>query len=204
MMKKVLLIFAKNLIYGQVKTRIAATMGNEVAIDIYQQLLRHTHSVTKRVDAEKIIFYSDFIEEDIWENDEFEKEIQRGNELGERMKNAFITAFEKKYEKVIIVGTDCPELNKNILEQAFIQLNDYDLVIGPAKDGGYYLLGMKKMHSFLFENMSWSTSKVFNDTIVVCNNNQLNYFLLPELSDLDEEKDLIDLGKSIDYKRVMP
>ena len=203
-MEKALLIFAKNLIYGQVKTRLAATMGNDVAMDIYQQLLHHTHSITETVDADKIIFYADFIEEDIWDIKEFKKEIQKGIDLGNRMENAFKNTFAKGYKKVVIVGTDCPELDKNILEQAFIQLNDFDLVIGPATDGGYYLLGMKKLHSFLFKSMEWSTSKVFNDTISACHKNQINYFLLPKLSDLDEEKDLIDLKKSFGYKQRCP
>ncbi len=192
MMNNALLIFVKNLIDGQVKTRLAATLGNKTAINIYKKLLRHTHSVTQKIDAEKIVFYADFIEEDVWNKEEFKKEIQQGIDLGNRMKNAFINAFESGYEKVIIIGTDCPEINKTILKNAFMKLNNLDVVIGPATDGGYYLLGMKKLYSCLFQNMKWSTDAVLNDTIDLCNKHQLTYFLLPELTDVDEEKDLIN------------
>lgn len=190
-MNKAVLIFVKNIIEGRVKTRLAATLGNEAAMNIYRQLLQHAHDVIKNIDAAKIVSYSDVIEEDRWNNDEFKKELQQGIDLGKRMENAFIHAFETGYDSVIIIGTDCPEINKNILETAFKELNDFDIVIGPATDGGYYLLGMKKLHSFLFKNMKWSTSTVFKDTIERCNAGQLSYFLLPELSDIDEEKDLI-------------
>jgi uncharacterized protein len=192
MMNNALIIFVKNLIDGKVKTRLAATLGNEAAINIYKQLLHHTYSVTKTIGADKIVFYSDFIEEDIWNNKEFKKEIQQGIDLGKRMENAFINALKNGYEKVIIIGTDCPEINKNILENAFMQLNNFDIVIGPATDGGYYLLGMKKLHSFLFQNITWSTDAVLNETINLLNEHQLTYFLLPELTDVDEEKNLIN------------
>jgi len=200
MMEKALLIFAKNLIYGRVKTRIAATMGNDLAMDIYQQLLSRTHLAAKTADADKIVFYSDYIEEDIWDIKEFEKEIQQGNDLGERMKNAFITAFEKSYEKVIIVGTDCPQIDEKILEDAFAELDDHDIIIGPSTDGGYYLLGLKKAEPFLFENIKWSTGSVLKETISRCITNNWSYFLLPELTDIDEEKDLAHFKETFNFK----
>jgi rSAM/selenodomain-associated transferase 1 len=190
-MNKAVLIFVKSMIQGTVKTRLAASLGDEAAMNIYQQLLQHTHDVVRNIDADKIVFYSDVIEEDRWNNDQFKKELQEGIDLGKRMENAFIHAFRTGYDSVIIIGTDCPQINKSILETAFKQLNNFDIVIGPATDGGYYLLGMKKLHSLLFENMKWSTSTVLKDTIERCNARQLSYILLPELSDIDEEKDLI-------------
>lgn len=190
-MNNALLIFVKNAIHGTVKTRLAATLGNEAAMNIYKQLLANTHSVSKNIEADKIVFYSDFIEEDIWGNEEFKKEIQQGIDLGIRMENAFIKAFESGYEKAIIIGTDIPEINEDILENGFNQLNNFDIVIGPSTDGGYYLLGMKKMYSFLFQNMKWSTDTVLKDTIEICGQHQLSHFLLPELNDVDEEKDMI-------------
>lgn len=195
-----LLVFVKNLIDGQVKTRLAATVGSDAAIKIYQQLLQHTYYVSKNISAGKFVFYSDFIEEDIWNTSVFKKEIQQGNDLGERMKNAFTKAFENRFEKVIIIGTDGPQINENILENAFTKLNDYDIIIGPANDGGYYLLGMKKLHSFFFENIRWSTGSVLKETISRCQKNNLSYFLLPELIDIDEEKDLVHLKETSNFK----
>ena len=199
-MNNALLIFVKSLIYGQVKTRLAVTVGNDRAIKIYQQLLVHSYAAFKNVCADKIVFYSDFIEDDIWKNDEFEKKIQQGNDLGERMKNAFNTAFEKRYEKVIIVGTDCPGIDDDILEIAFAKLDDHDMVIGPSTDGGYYLLGMKKAEPFLFENIEWSTGSVLKETIGRCTKNYWSYFLLPELTDIDEEKDLVHFKETFNFK----
>jgi rSAM/selenodomain-associated transferase 1 len=188
-----LLIFVKNLVMGHVKTRLAATLGSEQAMGIYQQLLLHTHDAVQSFTADKFVFYSTFIEDDIWQNDLFHKEIQTGIYLGERMKNAFASVFEKGYQKTIIIGTDCPGINESILKDDFLNLHDSDIVIGPATDGGYYLLGIKKMYSFLFENIEWSTNKVLQQTINLCTRHKLSYFLLPELPDVDEEKDLIHL-----------
>ena len=198
MTKNALIIFVKNLIKDHVKTRLAKTLGDDVALNIYKQLLKNTHDKIQTLKIDKIVFYSNFIEDDIWENDLFQKEIQEGNDLGERMENAFKSlaveqagSFTAGYKKAIIIGTDCPGINKSLLENAFAKLNGYDIVIGPATDGGYYLLGMEKVHSFLFHNIEWSTNSVFQQTINLCNRNNLSYFLLPELSDIDEEKDLI-------------
>ena len=144
MTNNVLLIFVKNLIKGHVKTRLANTLGNDAAMDIYKQLLIIAHDKIQSLEIDKIVFYSEFIEDDIWEDDLFQKEIQEGNDLGERMKNAFKSLFTAGYKNAIIIGTDCPGINKNILQNAFLKLNHSDIVIGPSNDGGYYLLGMKK------------------------------------------------------------
>lgn len=194
-----LIIFVKNLVEGHVKTRLAATVGNKKAMEIYQRLIAHTYDVVQDFKADKFIFYSAFIEDDIWQNDFFEKHVQAGNDLGERMKNAFASVFEKGFTKIIIIGTDCPGINESILEKAFSNLNKTDVVIGPASDGGYYLLGVKKSHSFLFENIQWSTNKVLAATIELCKKHQLSYSLLSELSDVDEEKDLVHL-KPVEHK----
>lgn len=191
MTNNALIIFVRNLINGSVKTRLAATLGNDVAIDIYKQLLRNVHDKIKSLDSDKIVFYSDYIQDDIWEDKSFKKVIQEGNGLGERIENAFKFLFTAGYRKLIIIGNDCPELNGAILELTFERLNEFDIVIGPATDGGYYLLGLKNNYSFLFRNIEWSTVNVLHQTIERCDRNHLSYYLLPELSDIDEESDLI-------------
>ena len=140
------------------------------------------------------MFYSEFVPlEDVWDNKQYQKEVQEGRDLGARMNNAFISTFEKGYESVVIIGTDCPQLNAGIIINAFAYLNDHDVVIGPSADGGYYLLGMSQHYSALFENIEWSTETVFHNTINICKNNSFSYSLLPVLHDVDEEKDLIYL-----------
>lgn len=191
MTKQALIIFTKNPEAGKVKTRLAATIGNEAALAIYHQLLLHTVSTTKYLPVEKFVFYFNHIEnEDVWNSKYYRKEVQQGNDLGERMKNAFASIFQKDYGKIVIIGTDCPDVNAGIIMNAFDYLKSYDIVVGPAEDGGYYLIGMKELRPNLFENIKWSTDTVLHDTISKCTTLELNYHLLPVLKDIDEEKDL--------------
>ncbi len=184
-----LIVFTKNLLFGKVKTRLAATIGDDNAFKIYATLIAYTCSVTKQLSCGKIVYYSDYIEQnDVWNG--CRKAAQQGNDLGERMMNAFKDAFAAATDRAVIIGTDCFEIDRHIIEHAFKQLNEHDIVIGPAMDGGYYLLGIKSLHQPLFENIPWSTETVFEATITVCNHLNLSYFLLPVLNDVDEEKDL--------------
>ncbi len=190
-MNQAVLIFAKNLIYGEVKTRLAATAGKDVAFSVYEKLLQYTKEITENINADKIVFYSNNIEEqDFWNSNIFKKHLQSGIHLGERMQNAFAYAFENGYREVLIIGTDCFELTSSIIDIAFSKLKHYDVVIGPATDGGYYLLGIKSIYPLLFENIEWSTNTVFEKTIAACNQLSLRYYVLPQLNDVDEEKDL--------------
>lgn len=119
MTNDVLLIFVKNLFQGHVKTRLADTLGNDTAMDIYKQLLKNTHDTILLFEKYKIVFYSDFIESDIGGNNLFQKEIQEGNDLGERMKNAFKSSFTAGYKKVVIIGTDFRESIKIFWKMLF-------------------------------------------------------------------------------------
>jgi rSAM/selenodomain-associated transferase 1 len=191
MTKQALLIFTKNPEAGKVKTRLAATVGNETALAVYNQLLLHTVSVTEYLPVDKFVFYSNYIEQDdVWNTRHYLKEIQQGNDLGKKMNHAFSSIFQKGYDKIVIIGTDCPDLTAAIIMNAFAYLQSYDVVIGPAEDGGYYLLGMKELHHVILEDIKWSTNTVLHDTISKCEALQLNYYSLPVLKDIDEEKDL--------------
>ena len=192
MTKQALLIFAKNPKAGKVKTRLAATIGTDAALYVYKQLVEHTVSVTNCLPDDKIMFYSDFVfDEDAWNTEHYLKQLQNGKDLGERMNNAFASTFKNGYDRIVIIGTDCPALNAEIIMNAFACLDKYDVVIGPAEDGGYYLLGLKQLCSEVFENIPWSTSTVFDDTTRKCAALQLTYGLLPVLNDIDEENDLL-------------
>ncbi len=190
-MSKALIIFIKNPVLGKVKSRLAATIGDVSAFEVYKILLNHTQKTTFLVDADKFLFYSDFLQiEDEWSNDRLIKHLLNGNNLGERMCNAFEYTFLNKYQKVIIIGSDCIDLSASVIADAYMLLDDRDVVIGPAKDGGYYLLGMKELHQSLFKNISWGTSKVLKQTLSVCKSQHLKYSLLPTLTDIDVENDL--------------
>lgn len=201
MIKNGLIIFIKNPVKGKVKTRLAATIGDDMALEIYQKLIRHTLNIVEHIAADKFIFFSDSIDETIrYVNTPVYKEVQSGNDLGEKMNNAFMQLFKGGYKRVVIVGTDCPGITANILEKAFDEFNNSDVVIGPATDGGYYLLGLKEMHNHLFEKIAWSTSAVLHSTIERCSANKLSYYLLSALSDVDKEEDLVHLDNMSDCK----
>ncbi len=195
-MKRLLIIFCKNPELGKVKTRIAATLGEEKALAIYYKLINYTQKITTPLPFDKVVYYSNHIDrEDNWHNDHFKKALQKGNDLGEKMSNAFSESFAKGFSSVCIVGTDCMEITGKIILDAFKILEKKDAVLGPAKDGGYYLLGMTKPNPKIFQNKKWSTGSVSTDTILDFESLKLSYALLPVLSDVDEEKDVADWFK---------
>ncbi|MDG1661351.1 MAG: TIGR04282 family arsenosugar biosynthesis glycosyltransferase, partial [Winogradskyella sp.] len=156
---------------------------------IYKYLLQHTANVSKEVDADRFVFYSESIQDnDIWDDSFFNKKLQYGNDLGERMQNAFQQLFDSNYKNVIIIGSDLLDLNSVIINKAFSLLNVYDAVIGPAKDGGYYLLGLKAANPKLFKNKVWGTETVRRDTLNDLKNSTV--FTLDELNDIDTFEDM--------------
>ena len=191
MSNPLLIIFARNPQLGQVKSRLARTVGPDKALHIYRLLLDKTCQVALDSNSDKMVYYSDRIEqEDIWDSQIFRKAVQSNGDLGIRMLNAFHRAFEDGYDKAVIIGTDCFELSPQIINTAFEQLNKSDIVIGPALDGGYYLLGMKTLHSEVFINKNWSTPSVLRDTLRDIRKLGLKPRLLPLLNDVDAEEDL--------------
>lgn len=201
MNKSLLIIFAKNPELGKVKTRLAATVGNEIALAIYFQLLQKTREVAESLNQDKVVYYSNHLEEgDLWNEDTFRKAVQSDGDLGERMKSAFTDAFEQGYERVCIIGSDCMDISTEIIEEAFGKLHNRDAVIGASQDGGYYLLGMSKLIPELFDNKAWSTDEVFIATIEDFIRLNLDYAELPVLNDIDTEKDLADWSSVMSRK----
>jgi uncharacterized protein len=191
-----LIIFVRNAVLGKVKTRLAASIGDEMALRVYQKLLAHTRETCAQVDGQRLVYYSDHIDpEDSWGAGLFKKRVQSGADLGARMGNAFQTCFnQEKSTKALIIGSDCPDLTPKLLTQAFEALDQSDLVIGPALDGGYYLLGLRAYHAELFENMQWSTDQVASETIARAEKVNLKIHQLPVLRDVDELADLQAVG----------
>lgn len=200
--KDALIIFIKNPQLGKVKTRLAATLGNERALEIYHILMQHTMLTTKALDAQKYVFYSDFIDaNDIWDNEVFQKNIQfQTQDLGLKMASAFKHTVLQNHKKVLIIGSDCLELTPQVIEKAYMQLSHNEVVIGPAYDGGYYLIGFNferignqcdAVFEQLFLNKEWSHDRVCEEAINTCIGMNFNYYLLPTLTDVDEEKDYL-------------
>ena len=189
MSKNLLLIFTRNPELGKVKTRLAKSIGNETALEIYKFLLNKTKEVTENLTCNKAVYYSVKVREnDIWDSEVYQKHQQIGDDLGIRMQNAFQNSFDASYEKVLIIGSDLYDLTPNHINEAFTKLDSNDIVIGPAEDGGYYLLGMKKLQPNIFQNKEWGTSSVRKDTLKDLQ--KVNVHLLEELNDVDVIEDI--------------
>ncbi|CAH8285080.1 hypothetical protein EV196_101107 [Mariniflexile fucanivorans] len=187
--KKALIIFTRNPELGKCKTRLAKTIGDASALDIYKYLLKHTAEVAKSIPADKYLFYSETIQKnDIWDSAVFRKKLQKGIDLGTKMHNAFSDLFSLGYQKVIIIGSDLLDLKPSHINLAFEALNENDFVIGPAKDGGYYLLGMTALQNNIFEDKAWGTSTVLKETLNNLKNS--SFHLIEELNDIDTFEDM--------------
>jgi len=174
---------------GTCKTRLAKTIGDAAALQVYTYLLNHTKEVISQIEADKAVYYSVKIRHnDSWEANIFKKYQQFGSDLGERMQLAFSNGFNNGYSKIIIVGSDLYHLKPQHIQEAFKALDNNDVVIGPAQDGGYYLLGLKTMHAPLFKDKQWGTNTVFKSTIEDLKNKTVAY--LETLNDIDVYEDL--------------
>jgi rSAM/selenodomain-associated transferase 1 len=200
-LKEALIIFIKNPELGKVKTRLASTIGDEKALEIYKLLMKHTREIAQNVAVDRHVFYSQFIDEnDEWTNSDFYKHLQNQDpDLGLKMFSSFHDLWKKGYEKVLIIGSDCLELTKDTVKDAFVLLNEQEAVIGPAKDGGYYSIGFnfnlldqktEKVMADVFLNKTWSHEDVFTEAMSALNSNNLRRAKLPLLSDVDYEEDL--------------
>lgn len=186
-----LLIFIRNPEPGRVKTRLAATVGDARALEVYFLLLDITRNAALGVDCQRHLYYSDSVAwHDDWPSDLFTKHVQSGDGLGGRMLHAFSTSFATGAEKVVIIGSDCPEMTSDVIGKAFSALDKHDVVIGPAVDGGYYLLGMTAIQPDFFRNKLWSTDSVLAETLADVKKHSLRASVLPVLGDLDDEADL--------------
>ena len=200
-MSKALIIFAREPVPGLVKTRLARDVGEQVAAELYAAMLDDV--------LEKVAILEDVRLLVFWATKEGEFPLfpaiprlemfeQQGADLGERMAHAFATAFDQGIGKCCIIGSDLPDLPLEFVRQAFLVLEEEttDAVLGPCSDGGYYLVGMRRLYSRLFEDVPWSTSTVFETSLERCREAQLNVGLLPEWHDIDTIEDLRRLALS--------
>lgn len=192
-MENALIIFVRNPEKGKVKSRLAKDIGNDKSLEVYNFLLQYTRDITVSCNCSHFVFYSSYIHlNDVFDDDLFTKFVQEGEDLGERMTNAFKKVFELGCRKVCIIGSDCYELQTEIIIESFEKLDTNDIVIGPAKDGGYYLLGMKHLYGDLFTEKEWGTSSVLDDTMYTISKLNITCLELPVLNDIDTIEDLLE------------
>lgn len=209
-MDNALIVFLKYPEPGKVKTRIAGFIGDERACALYTLI---AEGVIKNVFLENpgtydvYIFFTPANTKDKvegWLKVEARYRPQEGDTLGEKMSNAFQSILQNNgYKRSIIIGTDCPEVNASLIESAFEMLKEKDIVIGPCKDGGYYLLGMSRFVSDVFLDIDWSTDRVISQTVNKVCKNDLSYGILKTLEDVDTPDDMYRYLTSIDSFKFM-
>jgi rSAM/selenodomain-associated transferase 1 len=197
-----LLFFIKNPEKCKVKTRLASAIGDERAVKLYRRFLFEMLSTLNRG---TFLFYLCFYPADAleslmkWLGDDYLYMSQQGADLGERMKNGFTEAFAMNFKRVVLIGSDIPDLSLEFIEEAFHSLQEKDAVIGPSFDGGYYLIGFKDKTflSQVFKGIPWSKERVFEETMKILNKEGLTVHTLKPLRDIDTIEDLRDLHKGL-------
>lgn len=198
-----IIFFIKNPEKGKIKTRLAKDLNEEFVLDLYKCFVNDILSTLNNSKYDFKIFYNppeslSKIKE--WLGVHYSFVQQKGKDLGLKMKNAFIDVFKSNYNKVIIIGSDMPNISNKIFINSFNNLDSNDAVIGPSFDGGYYLLGFNK-ETFLekiFYNIKWSSSIVFNSTIDIFKKNNYKVSILNLMNDIDT---ISDLKKFIDQNK---
>lgn len=195
--RKALIIFAKVPVAGQVKTRLVPPLSGEEAAKLYEAFLKDTLELAKSLEGVRVVLavqggpLAPALLAQCQEHFE-----QVGQNLGEKMAHAFEKAL-KDAKDVVIIGSDTPHLPQRTISQAFRALDHQDLVLGPAEDGGYYLIGLSKPAPRLFDSISWSTPSVFKDTMAQAEKLDLPTALLHPLYDIDTSADLIRLWEEL-------
>jgi rSAM/selenodomain-associated transferase 1 len=201
-----LLFFIKNPEKGKVKTRVASAMGDKMAMKLYRRfLLEMLFTLNKGTFLFYLCFHPENSLNDLkdWLGDHYLYTPQMGENLGQRMKNGFVEAFSMNFKRVVLIGSDIPDLPLEFIEEAFNSLGEKDAVIGPSFDGGYYLIGFrdKTFSPQVFDGIPWSTEKVFEETMKVLEKERLTVHTLQLLRDIDTIEDLKNLpGRSTNSK----
>ena len=186
---KMLMIFLKNSGRENAIFQSDATIEDKITSRLHKELMESALTTTRNLECDKAVFYSDYLEyEDAWKLAKYQQHLQRGLNFGEKVENAFLLAFKKGYEKVILIGSESYSISSEIITEAFNTLDVNDVVIGPANNGGYYLLGMKKVHPELFHGKAWDEENILLDTIIDMQKLGLSYHLLETKESVIETK----------------
>lgn len=194
-MDSCILFFIKFPEKGSVKTRLAKDLDYGFVQTLYRNFVLDLLETLAKVKWPIIVYFhppESGAAVSVWLGKNYSYAPQKGVDLGERMKNAFADAFADGFSKAILIGSDLPDLQNNVLDMAFNALNVNDIVIGPSVDGGYYLIGFRN-NSFLpevFKGISWGTDTVLKDTLKILKEKNYMVSILPELRDVDTIEDL--------------
>jgi len=194
--RSAIIVFAREPKEGKVKTRLGKALPDSTVTKLYKAFIRDVLDVAIRCDCDgHFIYYAGhgasipFLRR---QGKGFQLKRQFGGDLGERMYGAALRCLRGRFDKVVIIGTDCLSVKDSDIERAFTKLDTHDYVFGPTKDGGYYLIGLKRPDIRLFRGIRWSTPEVFDQTIKKARKLDKKIFLMRKLADIDTFNDLIE------------
>lgn len=197
-----LIIFTRYPLPGKAKTRLIPALGAEAAANLQRQMTQHTlaqvealsqtwsGSVEIRFAGSSPDLEADRQRMQDWLGSQWNYQPQSAGDLGARLSHAKQASFTAGIERVVTIGTDCPGLDAARMQQAFQLLKTHDLVLGPATDGGYYLIGLRKFVPDFFVNIAWSTDAVLQQTVEIANRLGCSVAFLDALTDVDRPEDL--------------
>lgn len=199
--KQHLILFARAPEPGKCKTRLIPLLGKNGAAELHRKLITHCLQQIATLEDTDISLYIDEQPEhlffrEIQQQHPVTVKQQQGFDLGERMYIAMRDSL-KSYDKCVLIGSDCPEMNADYINQAFTKLDDHDQVLGPASDGGYVLIGLQKINRMLFQNVNWSHETVLQQSLYNSEQTGYRHTLLTTLWDIDEPRDYIQHHKRI-------
>ena len=194
--RELLIVFTRYPEPGRAKTRLIPALGALRAATVHRQMTEHTLLQVRKLHSTRSISIAVHFDgsgdrqmQD-WLGADLGYQSQSSGDLGGRMARSFDDAFQAGIERVSIIGTDCPELDAELMGRAFDELLTHDLVLGPAIDGGYYLIGLRYFIPELFVDISWSTDRVLVQTVAIADKLNLSVGYLPILADVDRPEDL--------------
>ena len=199
-MNKALILFTRVPIPGQTKTRLMPFLSGEECAKVHTKFVQDIYAKSKMVDADVFVFYTPRDEQKLLEQYLDSEAIflpQHGDDLGQRMKNAIGIALRMGYEKVVLIGTDIPQIHPETLKNAFDSLDEKDIVIHPTFDGGYYLIGMKQEYDSIWKIERYGTNTVIYDTLQHMKNEKLSTAVGQMYYDVDDKNDLKHLYEDI-------
>ncbi len=190
--KESLIIFTRYPQAGKTKTRLIPALGEEGAAQLQKKLTEYTLKEADQLTVDIRVYFSDGNENLManWLGNSYQYYRQSNGDLGDRLIAALEESFTEEIEKIVIIGIDCPDLNADLIQQAFQALSTQDLVLGKAEDGGYYLIGLRGFYPELFQDIDWGTHLVLEQTVASAEAIGLTMSYLPMLNDIDTPEDL--------------
>lgn len=186
-----LIVFLKAPRPGQVKTRLAQTMGKRAACAAYRTLVDCLLDRLEPIKEVELHYAPRDARQTIrpWLRSRWSARPQSSGNLGRRLDNAFREGFNRGWKRIVVVGADCPWVTPGDIRKAWKALEAHDLVLGPARDGGYWLIGLKRPQPALFRQIPWSSPEVFSTTLARARKGKLRIKILRELTDVDNERE---------------